>query len=71
MPRDLFNKLCRPETLKTAANYVHDDKKDDFIPETFRNQDYIFNLKNNLERLAQALKNGHYRPRSLKEIDVP
>lgn len=71
MPRDLFNRLCRPETLKTAANYVHDDKKDDFIPETFRNQDYIFNLKDNLDRLAQALKNGNYRPRPLKEIDVP
>ncbi|MBI3392578.1 MAG: hypothetical protein HY039_05255 [Nitrospirae bacterium] len=71
MPKDLFPKLCRPDTLKIAANYVHDDKKDDFIPDTFRNQDYIFNLEENLTRLAQSLRNGTYRPRPLKEIDVP
>lgn len=71
MHRDLYNRLCRLETLRIAANYVHDDKKDDFLPDTFRNQDYIFNLQKNLERLAQTLKNGKYRPRPLKEIDVP
>jgi hypothetical protein len=69
--RDLFKKLCDPAILKIAANYVHDDKKDDFIPDTFRNQDYIFNLQDNLARLSQSLKNGTYRPRPLKEIDVP
>ena len=71
MAKDLYKRLCDPQILKIAANYVHDDKKDDFIPDTFRNQDYIFNLQENLERLAQALKNGTYRPRPLKEIDVP
>ena len=71
MAKDLYKRLCDPQILKIAANYVHDDKKDDFIPDTFRNQDYIFNLEENLERLAQALKNGTYRPRPLKEIDVP
>jgi len=71
MRRDLFKKLCKSEVLKIAANYVLDDKKDDFIPDVFRNQDYIFNLQENLDRLAKALKNGTYRPRSLKEIDVP
>jgi hypothetical protein len=69
--RDLYKKLCDPAVLKIAANYVHDDKKDDFIPDTFRNQDYIFNLQDNLARLSQSLKNGTYRPRHLKEIDVP
>jgi hypothetical protein len=71
MSRDLYKKLCKPEILKIAANYVYDDKKDDFIPDVFRNQDYIFNLQENLEWLAQSLKNGTYRPRPLKEIDVP
>lgn len=71
MNRDLYKTLCKPEVLKIAANYVYDDKKDDFIPDVFHNQDYIFNLQENLERLAQSLKNGTYRPRPLKEIDVP
>jgi hypothetical protein len=71
MKRDLYRKLRDPAVLKIAANYVHDDKKDDFIPDTFRNQDYIFNLQDNLARLSQSLKNGTYRPRPLKEIDVP
>jgi len=71
MTRDLFKKLWDPEVLKIAANYTHDDKKDDFIPDIFRNQDYIFNLQENLKRLALSLKNGTYRPRQLKEIDVP
>jgi hypothetical protein len=71
MSRDLYKQICEPEVLKIAANYVHDDKKDDFIPDVFRNQDYIFNLRENLQRLAQSLKNGTYRPRPLKEIDVP
>ncbi len=71
MNRDLYKTLYKPEVLKIAANYVYDDKKDDFIPDVFRNQDYIFNLQENLERLAQSLKNGTYRPRPLKEIDVP
>ena len=71
MTRDFYKKLCDPAVLKIAANYVHDDKKDDFIPDTFRNQDYIFNLQDNLARLSQSLKNGTYLPRHLKEIDVP
>src|SRR3990172_9988183 len=71
MSRDLYKTLCKLEVLKIAANYVYDDKKDDFIPDVFRNQDYIFNLQENLGRLAQSLKNGTYRPRPLKEIDVP
>ena len=71
MSRDLYKTLCKPEVLKIAANYVFDDKKDDFIPDVFRNQDYIFNLQENLGRLAQSLKNGTYRSRPLKEIDVP
>ncbi|MCG6534101.1 MAG: RNA-directed DNA polymerase [Syntrophales bacterium LBB04] len=71
MSRDLYKRLSDPGVLKIAANYVHDDKKDDFIPDVFRNQDYIFNLPNNLRRLAQSLKTGTYRPTPLKEIDVP
>jgi hypothetical protein len=71
MSRDLYKSLCKAQVLKIAANYVHDDKKDDFIPDAFRNQDYIFNLQENLDRLSQSLKNGAYRPRPLKEIDVP
>ncbi len=71
MTRDLYKKLFDPKILRIAANYVHDDKKDDFIPDIFRNQDYIFNLQENLSRLAHTLKNGAYRPRPLKEIDVP
>ena len=63
--------FVNPEILKIAANYVYDDKKDDFIPDVFRNQDYIFNLQENMEWLTQSLKNGTYRPRPLKEIDVP
>lgn len=71
MGRDLYKRLYDPEVLKIAANYVHDDKKDDFIPDVFRNQDYIFNLRENLRCLAQSLKTGTYRPAPLKEIDVP
>ena len=71
MSKDLYSKLCRPETLRIAANYVFDDQKDDFIPDVFRHQDYLYNLDENVTRLAQNLKHGTYRPRPLKEIDVP
>lgn len=71
MPKDLYPKLCKPETLRVAANYVLDDQKDDFIPDVFRHQDYIYNLDANLERLARNLRHGTYRPRPLREIDVP
>jgi hypothetical protein len=71
MPKDLYPKLCRAETLKVAANYVLDDQKDDFIPDVFRHQDYLYNLDANLTRLARNLGHGTYRPRSLREIDVP
>ena len=71
MPKDLYPKLCRPETLRIAANYVLDDQKDDFVPDVFRHQDYLYNLEANLDRLARNLKHGTYRPRPLKEIDVP
>jgi len=71
MPKDLYRKLRQPETLRIAANYVLDDQKDDFIPDVFRHQDYLCNLEENLNRLAQNLKHGTYRPRPLKEIDVP
>jgi hypothetical protein len=71
MPKDLYRKLCQPETLKIAANYVFDDQKDDFIPDVFRHQDYLYNLEENLNRLARNLKHGTYLPRPLKEIDVP
>ncbi len=69
--RDLYKTLCATDVLKAATNYVYDDKKDDFIPDVFHNQDYFFNLQENLNRLAQSLKNGTYHPRPLKEIDVP
>ncbi len=71
MPKDLYPKLCRPETLKIAANYVLDDQKDDFVPDVFRHQDYIYNLNENLTRLARNLAHGTYHPRPLREIDVP
>ena len=71
MSRDLYSKLCQPETLRIAANYVFDDQKDDFVPDVFRHQDYLYNLDENLTRLARNLKHGTYRPRPLKEIDVP
>lgn len=71
MSRDRFPELCKVETLKIAINYVFDDQKDDFIPDVFRHQDYLFNLDENLRRLARNLANGTYRPRPLREIDVP
>jgi hypothetical protein len=55
MPKDLYPKLCRPETLKIAANYVLDDQKDDFVPDVFRHQDYHYNFKANLDRLINVL----------------
>jgi hypothetical protein len=57
--------------LRIAANYVFDDQKDDFVPDVFRHQDYIYNLDENLARLARNLTHGTYRPRPLREIDVP
>jgi reverse transcriptase-like protein len=71
MSKDLYPKLCRPETLRIAVNYVFDDQKDDFVPDVFRHQDYIYNLDENLARLARNLAHGTYRPRPLREIDVP
>jgi len=71
MPEDQFPKLCKTETLKVAINYVFDDQKDDFILDIFRHQDYLFNMNENLSRLARNLANGTYRPRPLREIDVP
>jgi len=57
--------------LKVAANYVLDDQKDDFVPDIFQHQDYIYNLNENLTRLARNLAHGTYHPRPLREIDVP
>jgi hypothetical protein len=71
MPKDLYPKLCRPETLKVAANYVLDDQKDDFVPDVFRHQDYLYNLAANVTMLARSLNHGTYRPRQLREIDMP
>jgi hypothetical protein len=71
MPKDRFPVLCKTDTLKIAVNYVFDDQKDDFVPDVFRHQDYLFNLEENLRRLARNLANGTYRPRPLREIDVP
>jgi hypothetical protein len=63
MSKNLFSKLCRSDTLKIAANYVFDDKKDDFVFDVFRHQDYLYNLEENLTRLARNLAHGTYRPR--------
>ena len=41
------------------------------MPDVFRHQDYIYNLNENLTRLARNLAHGTYRPRQLREIDVP
>lgn len=71
MLEDQFPMLCKTETLRVAINYVFDDQKDDFILDVFRHQDYLFNLDENLCRLARNLVNGTYRPRPLREIDVP
>ncbi|HEX4373795.1 MAG TPA: RNA-directed DNA polymerase, partial [Puia sp.] len=71
MTKDRFAELCKVETLKIAVNYVFDDQKDDFLPDVIRHQDYLFNLEENLSRLAHKLTNGTYRPRPLREIDVP
>src|ERR1039458_9858696 len=71
MPRNYFSILCKPETLKIAVNYVFDDQKDDFVADVFHHQDYLYNLDENLKRLAHRLKQGTYRPRPLREIDVP
>lgn len=57
--------------MKIAVNNVFDDQKDDFIPDIFRHQDFLFNLEENLRCLARNLANGTYRPRPLREIDVP
>src|SRR6266516_6027046 len=69
MPKDLYPRLCVPDTLRVAVNYVLDDQKDDFIPDVFRHQDYLYNLNANLTRLANSLKNGTYRPRSDEETN--
>ena len=45
MARDRFPRLCKAETLKIAVNYFWDDQKDNFIPDLFRYQDYLFNLE--------------------------
>lgn len=56
MQRDLYTRLCRPETLKVAVNYVLDDKKDDFVPDVFRHQDYLYNLNANRFWQSQTLR---------------
>ena len=71
VPKDRFPQLCKPETLKLATNYFWDDQKDNFIPDVLRHQDYLFNLDENLRRLARNLSTGAYRPSPLQEIDVP
>src|ERR1041385_7444289 len=71
MPKDRFPDLCKLDTLKAAVNYVLDDQKDDFIPDVLGHRDYFFNLDENLKRIARNLAHGTYRPRPLREIDVP
>lgn len=60
MKKDQLSMLCKPETLRIAANYVFDDQKDDFVANVFHHQDYLYNLDENLKRLAQRLKQGSY-----------
>jgi hypothetical protein len=69
--RNSFVELCRLNTLKAAANFVFDDRKDDFIYDSVGYQDYFFNLGDFLESLSQRLKDGSYIPHPLFEIDVP
>lgn len=71
MPKDLYDKLCRLETLKVAANYCFDDIKDNFILDIFGFQDYYFNLESNLKVLANQIKSGTFNPHPLLDIDVP
>lgn len=69
--KDRYSELWKPEVLKVAANYFLDDVKDNFIPDLFHHQDFIFNLNSNLKMLARRIRDDRYRPQRLLEIDVP
>lgn len=69
--KDSFAELIRLDTLKAAVNYLLDDRKDDFVPDSVGHQDFFYNLDGYLLGLSQRLKDGLYRPHPLLEIDVP
>ncbi len=67
----LYKKLYDINLLKRAWHLARSDTRTDFIQDSFRYEDFAFNLDKNLQAISTALKAERYHPNSLLYIDVP
>jgi len=67
----LYKKLCDINLLKRAWHLARSDTRTDFIQDSFRYNDFAFNLDKNLQAISTALEEERYHPNPLLCIDVP
>ena len=67
----LYKKISDVNLLKRAWHLARSSSKTDFIKDIYKNGDFAFYLKENLESIADALKKEEYHPSPLLNIDVP
>jgi len=71
MSDSLYNKLYSLPLLQKAWHLAKSDTRNDFIYDSFRYDDFAFNLEKNLEAISTALREERYHPTPLLYIDVP
>jgi len=71
MADSLYKKLCNINILRRTWHLARSDTRTDFIQDSFRYNDFAFNLDKNLQAISTALKEERYHPNSLLCIDVP
>jgi len=71
MQKKLFQKFASYENLFQALQYVVDDRKDDFVQDVIRNQDFVVKVKEHLKAIEYQLKNDSFSPSAPLFIDIP
>lgn len=66
-----LEKISSIENLSLALNYAKDGAKRFFLPDFFRQQDYVHDSKNLLRELSIRLRRKEYRPKPAIEVDIP
>jgi len=71
MAGSLYKKLYDINLLKRAWHLARSDSRTDFIRDSFKYNDFAFNLEKNLQVISTALKEERYHPNPLLCIDIP
>lgn len=67
----LFKKISDINILERAWHLARSDSKRNFILDVYRNEDFAFNIRENLKSISEALIREEYHPNPLLKIDVP